>query len=544
MVVGVGNLSNCVWLCVPCVLAVVFALRPRANKTKDAWFMALLALETAYVLFPHLVLLIAVCSIVVWGTGVGDLRRFARMSGDRRGCALVAVALCVASLVARIVLPISLPSIALSCASLVAACSSLSNADQLIDARTGALKREGMQEAISLRLDRGAKVGALGVVLERYEALRMLNGEDKMNQALTLMVSCLRDYPGVDVSYMGRGRLLAAGDETFDPQAAAERMTRRFMEPWQVQGVPLTIGACMAVLPPTDRMTSGREVFVTMNSAMDEALLQEGETSVLVDDTALDRLDEHAHVRRVLEDAIQNNKVEVYLQPLYSTRKHRITRAEALARLRDENGEFISPETFIGIAEGAGVIDRLGEQLFQKVCAFAARYDLDALGIECINVNLSPLQCMSSELPENLHTIAREYGVDMERFHLEITESAMVDVSVLREQMGVLITTGSQFSLDDYGTGYSNLTRMASLPFANVKLDHSIVWDYFSGKSTIMQSLISAFHEQGLEVTAEGVETKQMAEELERLECDLLQGFYFSRALPPEDFVEYVLEQG
>jgi EAL domain-containing protein (putative c-di-GMP-specific phosphodiesterase class I) len=115
---------------------------------------------------------------------------------------------------------------------------------------------------------------------------------------------------------------------------------------------------------------------------------------------------------------------------------------------------------------------------------------------------------------------------------------------VLREQMGVLITTGSQFSLDDYGTGYSNLTRMASLPFANVKLDHSIVWDYFSGKSTIMQSLISAFHEQGLEVTAEGVETKQMAEELERLECDLLQGFYFSRALPPEDFVEYVLEQG
>jgi EAL domain-containing protein (putative c-di-GMP-specific phosphodiesterase class I) len=261
---------------------------------------------------------------------------------------------------------------------------------------------------------------------------------------------------------------------------------------------------------------------------------------LVVEESMLERFDEHARVYRSLVNAMENDAVEVYLQPLYSTVQQKPTRAEALARLKAEDGSFISPEAFISIAEGAGLINQLGEQIFEKVCVFAQENDLDALGIECINVNLSPLQCMSSELPERLFAIAEKHKVNMDKFHLEITESAMVDVSVLRQQMGLIITTGSQFSLDDYGTGYSNLTRMASLPFANVKIDHSIVWDYFNGVNTFLPYLISTFHNQGFEVTAEGVETREMKEGLEAMKCELLQGFYFSRPLPPDEFVTYM----
>jgi EAL domain-containing protein (putative c-di-GMP-specific phosphodiesterase class I) len=331
------------------------------------------------------------------------------------------------------------------------------------------------------------------------------------------------------------------GDESFDCIAVADQVLERYHLPWETEGMPLLVTARLAVLSPTDQIKEAFDVLSTMDTALDEAIMQETD-KLVVEEEMLEKFNEHVRVYRALLDAMENDKVEVYLQPLYSTVQGRVTRAEALARLRDEDGSFIAPDIFISIAEGAGLINRLGEVIFEKVCVFAEENDLDELGIECINVNLSPLQCMSYELPERLFSLAEKHNVSMDRFHLEITESAMVDVSVLRQQMGLIITTGTQFSLDDYGTGYSNLTRMASLPFANVKIDQSIVWDYFKGVNTFLPSLVSTFHDQGFEVTAEGVETLEMKEGLEEMKCELLQGYYFSRPLPPEEFVNYVRE--
>ena len=534
-------------------LAFAYALRPHASRRQESWFVPLLAtvaVASVTILwsgelaaYGRLALLLAAAAMEVSGLGLFNKQRMLDLPHDRRTISEAAFVLMGVSVLVQAVFMRVGMALPLAGASLVLAYVSMPSVDMYLDPKTGALKREGMQEVIAWRMRRG-KIAILAVAVERYEDLRMLNGEAKMSQALTLVANFLAQLAaGTDVTYLGRGRFLVVGDEKFDVRTACATTERRFQEPWQVSNVPLNMSASLALLPPTDRIPTAFEVLATMDKAMDEAVLNEGSEPVVVDERLEAVFDEHAHVRRVLESAMERDAVEVWFQPLYSTAERRAVGAEALARLRDDDGEFISPEVFIGVAERSGVMRRLGEQIFEKACAFVASANMEALGISFVNVNLSPLQCLSEELPEHLRSIAQRHGVPMDFFHMEITESAMVDVSILREQMSVLVSDGSKFSLDDYGTGYSNLTRMASLPFANVKLDRSIVWDYFSGLNSFLPSLVSTFHNQGLEVTAEGVETEEMVRGLEEMGCDLLQGFYFSCALPPMEFVAYVRGQ-
>ena len=120
-----------------------------------------------------------------------------------------------------------------------------------------------------------------------------------------------------------------------------------------------------------------------------------------------------------------DDTVEVFLQPIVDSRSHRIVSAEALARLRNEDGELIPPGLFIPIAEKNGNINLLGEQVLRKVCEFIRDHDVRSMGLHWININLSPIQCMHSNLPRLISSILEEYGVSSDMIHLEITEESM-----------------------------------------------------------------------------------------------------------------------
>ena len=157
----------------------------------------------------------------------------------------------------------------------------------------------------------------------------------------------------------------------------------------------------------------------------------------------------------------------MFLQPLMDCTTGKRVAAEALVRLRDDNGDLIRPDLFIGMAEQEGHIVRLGEQVLSHVCEFIRDNDMEKIGIKWINVNLSPVQFMSRDIPSTFSEILQEYGVDESMIHLEITEQSMIDFSLLREQIIGLHENGFEFSLDDYGSGYSNLTRVRQYPFTS-----------------------------------------------------------------------------
>lgn len=244
----------------------------------------------------------------------------------------------------------------------------------------------------------------------------------------------------------------------------------------------------------------------------------------------------------IIDKAIADRTFKVYYQPIYSTTEKRFVSAEALLRLKDDKYGFISPELFIVAAERSGAIHKIGDFVMEEVCRFIASEEFEKLGLEYIEVNLSVAQCMSPDLADKILNIMEKYRVAPDKINLEITETAAgYAQNIMTENIDRLHSEGFTFSLDDYGTGYSNINRVASLPLKIVKLDKSFVASEDNQRMWIvLRNTVKMLKAMDMHIVVEGVETKQLVEKFADMECDYIQGYYFSRPIPEEDFVKFV----
>lgn len=243
----------------------------------------------------------------------------------------------------------------------------------------------------------------------------------------------------------------------------------------------------------------------------------------------------------IIERALANHGFHVYYQPIYSIEKKRFVSAEALLRLIDEKEGFISPEIFIPAAEKSGAIHKIGDYVLTEVFQFIASSEYKKLGLEYIEINLSVSQCMHHGLADSILESMSRYGVSSNQVNLEITESAAsYDQSVMSENLEQLSAAGLTFSLDDYGTGYSNMYRIAALPLKIVKLDKTFVNDQNSKMWTILQNTVRMIKDLNMEIVVEGIETEEMVKKFSDLKCDFIQGYFFSKPIPQREFVEFI----
>lgn len=346
-----------------------------------------------------------------------------------------------------------------------------------------------------------------------------------------------KEFPHQIVFHLGIGRFVLIGQREMDTKAIIESLKERFRRPWRSEGVDLYLDAGFIVMSSETGHTSSDAVIDTLLVTMNEISERYGsfETIDLSQGNALERL---ITVKRALNQAIDEGRVEVFLQPLVHSQTGILAGAEALARIRDESGTIISPNEFIPIAERNGQINPLSDQVMEKVCDFIRQHDMERMGLEYININLSPVQCQNHELYEHIAEIFRRNHVPTHYIHLEITEETMVDFAVLLEQMKNLQKEGFHFALDDYGSGYSNITRVRRFPFVNIKIDMEIVRMHCENPDRMLPTMVELFKDRGFSVTAEGIETKEMGEIMRDIGCDYLQGYYYSRPVPINEFIE------
>ena len=243
----------------------------------------------------------------------------------------------------------------------------------------------------------------------------------------------------------------------------------------------------------------------------------------------------------IIERALANHGFHVYYQPIYSIEKKRFVSAEALLRLIDEKEGFISPEIFIPAAEKSGAIHKIGDYVLTEVFQFIASSEYKKLGLEYIEINLSVSQCMHHGLADSILESMSRYGVSSNQVNLEITESAAsYDQSVMSENLERLSAAGLTFSLDDYGTGYSNMYRIAALPLKIVKLDKTFVNNQNSKMWTILQNTVRMIKDLNMQIVVEGIETEEMVKKFSDLKCDFIQGYFFSKPIPQREFVEFI----
>ena len=272
---------------------------------------------------------------------------------------------------------------------------------------------------------------------------------------------------------------------------------------------------------------------------------REEEKGVLIftDESMVTRFKQKNLIEQEISDALAEDRVEVFLQPIYSNGEKYFTSAEALVRIRERNGSIMPPGLFIPVAEDSGQILELGERVFEKVCHFLHHTEVLQLGLHYIEVNLSVVQCEKIDLAERLISIANTYEIDPRWINLEITETGSIRArQTLLENMKKLIEHGFSFSLDDFGKGESNLMYVVEMPVCIVKLDHDMSKAFFCSDKAkhVVRAVISMAHGMNLKVVAEGIETETEAGEMYVEGIDYIQGYYYARPLPGQEFLEFL----
>lgn len=247
----------------------------------------------------------------------------------------------------------------------------------------------------------------------------------------------------------------------------------------------------------------------------------------------------------IIEEALEFKRFQVYYQPIYSVEKGRFVSAEALLRLFDPTYGFISPEILVTAAERSGAIHRIGDYVLEEVCSFIASEDFRKLGLAYIEVNLSVTQCMRVNLAEKVMAIMGKHRVSSEFINLEITETAASHTQeIMAENLNKLTRAGISFSLDDYGTGYSNIKRVIQLPLKIIKLDKTFVDEQDNPKMrVVLKNTVAMLKDMNMEIVVEGIETQEMLDFFTDLQCDFIQGYFFSKPLPKPEFINFLKSQ-
>ncbi len=248
--------------------------------------------------------------------------------------------------------------------------------------------------------------------------------------------------------------------------------------------------------------------------------------------------------RRVEDDmdrALANNEFKVYLQPKYSSKKEQLSAAEALVRWIHPEYGFVSPAKFIPIFERNGFITKLDDFMLTEVSKLQAKWLSEGRKLVPISVNVSRAHFSQYDLAEHICGIVDTYKVPHEFIELELTESAFFDdKQVLLDTIKKLKEYGFKVSMDDFGAGYSSLNSLKELPLDIIKLDAQFFRDIEDKKRAdlIVCDTIKLAKKLGMQIVAEGIETREQVDFLAEQHCDLIQGFYFAKPLPIEEFEE------
>ncbi len=241
--------------------------------------------------------------------------------------------------------------------------------------------------------------------------------------------------------------------------------------------------------------------------------------------------------------AMEQNQFRVFYQPQFNFRTGKVTGIEALLRWEHPELGLLSPSKFIPVAEETGLIVPIGEWVLQNACARSKA--LQEVGFEPvpIAINLSARQLCEKSLTETIARVLHETGLRVEYLSLEITETyEMHHFERTTSTLKTLKEMGIQIALDDFGTGYSSLNSLKRFPIDLLKIDRGFLKNVCGDRqdSAIITAILALARSLRMSVIAEGVETREQVEFLESVNCDEMQGFYFSRPLPHELLYDFL----
>ena len=252
--------------------------------------------------------------------------------------------------------------------------------------------------------------------------------------------------------------------------------------------------------------------------------------------------DEKFTLIQKLRPAVQNHEFEVYYQPLIDLKTGAICALEALLRWPQKDGGMILPDKFIPLAESSGLITQLGEWVLEEACLFCAKLQRRGMPKISIAVNLSFAQFKDGSLPQAVANALEKSGVDPQYLELELTESIIAESARgISKQLEAIRNLGVRFAIDDFGTGYSNLSYLQKFKAEKLKIDRVFIEKLHSGNNSdedgepLVSAIINIAKSIGMKTVAEGIEDATQLQKLVTMECDIGQGYHWSKPVPRKD---------
>ena len=422
--------------------------------------------------------------------------------------------------------------------------------EEMVDSDTGLMKLSVYSERLRRTKYTRANFTLILINVSNYRSLQHSLGYQANVDLLALIAENLericreQNLTNPDLYYLENGefRVVVHASERPIVLQASKAIQKSLSEGFMFRGVEISILANVCIVNwPEDIDTAQNQMLFES-----QILAMPYRNSIMFakDIMRQSNFEIQKSIDAIIEDALTYRKFEVYYQPIYSVKEKRFTSAEALLRLKTEEFGFVSPDIFIPAAERSGAIHRVGHYVLEEVCRFIDEDIFKELEINCIDVNLSTIQCLEKNLAREISQILGAYHVDPSQINLEITETAAAfEQSEMVANIENLSARGFSFSLDDYGTGYSNISRAMNMPLSVIKLDKSITKIERNTKLyAIGENTVRMIKDMNLQIVVEGIEDEKTLILFEEMGCDFIQGFYFSKPLPKDEFIKFILE--
>ncbi|MFT4118659.1 putative bifunctional diguanylate cyclase/phosphodiesterase [Bradyrhizobium sp.] len=403
------------------------------------------------------------------------------------------------------------------------------------------LLRQQMDDMLAHTRRSSDKVAVLMLGLDNFKAVNDTLGHgvgDKLLRGVSKRLrSTLREEDALARLNSDEFAIVQSGlTRPEDAVMMAKRLLEAIADPYLLDGHSVVIGASIGIAMAPGDGDESEKLLKNADMALSRAKADARGTFAFFEAA----LDARAQSRRKIEvelrDAIQNDVLRPYYQPLIDLSSGRITGFEALVRWPHPERGMVSPAEFIPVAEETGLINPLGGLMLRRACLDAATWPDDVR----VAVNLSPLQFRGGSLLAMVTDALKQSGLPPRRLELEITETLLLEKSAqVLATLHALRALGVRISMDDFGTGYSSLSYLRSFPFDKIKIDQSFVRDLGANREAqaIIRSIVSLGKGLGVTITAEGVETEAELSCLRAEGCHEGQGYLFSKARPNAEIV-------
>ncbi len=413
---------------------------------------------------------------------------------------------------------------------------------------TGLFSMNGYITDLAKYKELNAPIGVTLSVMTNYTSLIEMLGYFTVQDIIGILATRLEEWAvqsntDIDLYYLGGGRFAAITDERFkeDMIRISQEINALMTREVEVREMSIKVMNNVCFIACPDDIDDPKFLMSFDNRLEMEAFTGELRYAERLFDKK--RFELRNDIAKVIERAFSENLFHLEFQPVYSVSDKRYVRAEAFLRLNDPDFGYIRPDILIGEAERLNSIHAITTYVIDEVCRFVSMPDFLLLGFDCVEINLSPVQCMWSDLLSVLLSTMKEYNVQPKNICFNITDVDGKEMfEMMRDNIDALSQVGFTIFMDDFGAGIFEVERIAQMPLSGIKLDRSFVREGLKPDNIdIFEGSLRMISDLEIDPVAVGVENEEICNRLKELGCNYLQGYHFCKPLEKKELIRFIL---